>query len=191
MESLTGRQRRVLSAILAHERRHGVPPTYRELGRTLRIASPNGVRRHLQALERKGYLRLRATARGVSVAAEATGLPILGRIAAGRPLEALENYEGTVDFGGWPDAFALRVAGDSMEGAGIHDGDLVVVRPAPEVENGRIAAVAIGDEATVKTVRRERDGLRLIPANPKYQEEVVGGEDVRILGRVVGLVRTF
>ena len=188
---MTERQRRVLSAILAHERRNGVPPTYRELGRALRIASPNGVRRHLQALERKGYLRLRATARGISVAAEATGLPILGRIAAGRPLEALENYEGTVDFGKWPETFALRVAGDSMVDAGIQNGDLVVVHPGPNVEDGRIAAVAVGDDATVKRIRRERGGLRLIPANPNYSEEVVSGEDVRVLGRVVGLVRTF
>ena len=78
-----------------------------------------------------------------------------------------------------------------MMDAGIQDGDLVVVHPGPHVDDGRIAAVAVGDDATVKRIRREREGLRLIPANPKYSEEVVSGEDVRVLGRVVGLVRTF
>ena len=78
-----------------------------------------------------------------------------------------------------------------MVDAGIQDGDLVVVHPGSNVEDGRIAAVAVGDDATVKRIRREREGLRLIPANPNYSEEVVSGEDVRILGRVVGLVRTF
>lgn len=191
MESLTGRQKKVLSAVLTLSRRQGIPPTYRELGRALGIASTNGVRRHLEALQRKGYLRIRPTARGLAIAAEATGLPILGRIAAGRPIEALENFEGTLDFGGYPETFVVRVVGDSMAEAGIQDGDLAVVRAGGRVENGQIAAVAIGEEATVKYVHLEKDGLRLVPANPRYQEAVVSGPDVRILGRVISIVRRF
>lgn len=191
MDPLTERQRRVLSVALAHARRNGAPPTYRELGRALGIASPNGVRRHLLALERKGYLRLRSTARGLALGAELTGLPILGRIAAGRPIEALENFEGTVSFGTYPEAFAVRVVGDSMEGAGLHNGDLAIIRAGSRVENGQIAAVAVGDEATLKRVYFERRGLRLVSANPKYPPRTVRGEEVRILGRLAGLVRTF
>ncbi len=190
METLTRRQERVLSAVLSLTRRHGLPPTYRELGRALGIASTNGVRRHLEALQRKGYLRMRPTARGLAVAAEATGVPILGRIAAGRPIEALENFEGTIDFGAYPETFAVRVVGDSMIEAGIQDGDLAIVR-AGRAENGQIAAVAVEGEATVKRVFAGPDGLRLVPANPQYRETVVTGEDVRILGRVVGIVRKF
>lgn len=191
MEPLTKRQDRVLSTVLALSRRHGVPPTYRELGRALGIASTQGVRRHLEALARKGYLRMRPTARGLAVAAEARGLPILGRIAAGRPIEALENFEGTIDLGAYPETFAVRVVGDSMQDAGIQDGDLAIVRAGPRVENGQIAAVAVEGEATVKRIYVEPQGLRLVPANPKYKETVVAGEDVRILGRVVGIVRKF
>jgi len=191
MEPLTNRQEKVLSTVLALSRRHGLPPTYRELGRALGIASTNGVRRHLEALQRKGYLRMRATARGLAVAEEAKGVPVLGRIAAGRPIEALENFEGTVDVGTYPDTFAVRVVGDSMEGAGILDGDLALIRAATRVENGQIAAVAVEGEATVKRIYVEPDGLRLVPENPKYREAVVTGEDVRILGRVVGIVRKF
>jgi repressor LexA len=191
VEPLTKRQEKVLSTVLALTRRHGLPPTYRELGRALGIASTHGVRRHLEALQRKGYLRIRATARGLALADEARGIPVLGRIAAGRPIEALENYEGTVDFGAYPDTFAVRIVGDSMIDAGINDGDLALVRAGARVENGQIAAVAVEGEATVKRVYAEPHGLRLVPENPKHQETVVTGEDVRILGRVVGIVRRF
>ncbi len=191
MDSLTPRQERVLSTVLSLSRRHGVPPTYRELGRALGIASTQGVRRHLEALARKGYLRMRPTARGLVVAKEASGIPIVGRIAAGRPIEALENFEGTIDFGTYPDTFAVRVVGESMIEAGIQEGDLAIVRATERVENGKIAAVAVDGEATVKRVHVTPEGLRLVPANPKYKEAVVTGEDVRILGEVVGIVRKF
>lgn len=199
MEPLSPRQRRCLEAVLAHRRRTGLPPTYRELGRALGIASTNGVRRHLEALERKGYVRMRATARGLELTAEvegAAGIPILGRIAAGRPVEALENFEGAVDmgalYGAYPEVFAVRVVGDSMMGAGIRDGDLAIVRAAPKVENGAVAAVAIDGEATVKRFYAERGAVTLVAANPRYAPRIVRedeGREVRVLGRVVGLVR--
>lgn len=200
MDPLTDRQRRVLEAVVDHHRRHGRMPTYRELGRALRIASTQGVRRHLEALERKGYLSMRRSARGIELAEPvraSLGIPLLGRIAAGRPIEALENYEGSLDlgaeFGSHPDCFALRVKGDSMTGAGILDGDVAIVRSAPSVRHGEIAAVAVDHEATVKRVEVTRDALRLVPANPAYRALEIreGGPDVRILGRVVGIVRRF
>jgi repressor LexA len=199
MEPLSPRQRRCLEAVLAHRRRTGLPPTYRELGRALGIASTNGVRRHLEALERKGYVRMRRSARGLQLSAEvegAAGIPILGRIAAGRPIEALENFEGAVDvgslYGAYPDVFAVRVVGDSMTGAGIADGDLAIVRAAPKVDNGAVAAVAIDGEATVKRFYAERGAVTLVAANPRYAPRIIRedeGREVRVLGRVVGLVR--
>lgn len=199
MGPLSPRQRRCLEAVLAHRRRTGLPPTYRELGRLLRIASTNGVRGHLKALERKGYLRLGRGARGLELAEEiqgAAGIPILGRIAAGRPIEALENFEGAVDVGAlyglYPEVFAVRVVGDSMAGAGITDGDLAIVRAAPKVENGAVAAVAVDGEATVKRFYAERGAVTLVAANPKFAPRIIReeeGREVRVLGRVVGLVR--
>ncbi len=199
MQPLSPRQRRCLEAVLAHRRRTGLPPTYRELGRALGIASTNGVRRHLEALERKGYLRMRRAARGLELAKEvaaAEGIPILGRIAAGLPIEALQNFEGVVDvaalYGRYPEIFAVRVVGDSMIGAGIREGDLAIVRAAAQVENGAIAAVAIDGEATVKRFYGECGAVTLVAANPRYAPRIIRedeGREVRVLGRVVGLVR--
>ncbi|MBI4564952.1 MAG: transcriptional repressor LexA [Planctomycetes bacterium] len=198
MEALTRRQRKCLEAVLECLRRTGRAPTYRELGRMLKIASTQGVRRHLEALARKGYLVMKATARGIELSEEvrgAVGIPILGRIAAGRPIEALENFEGAVDvvsmYGSYPEVFAVRVVGDSMIDAGLQEGDLAVVRAAPRVENGAIAAVAIDGEATVKRFHAEVGAVTLAPANPRYAPRIVrdGEAEVRVLGRVIGIVR--
>ncbi len=200
MEPLTTRQERVLRCVLALSQRHGRMPTYRELGASLSIASPNGVRRHLLALERKGYLSTHRAARGIELASEvqaSLGIPLIGRIAAGRPLQALENFEGRLDlgqeFGAHPDCFALRVKGDSMVDAGILDGDIAIIQSSPRVRHGEIAAVAIDNEATVKRVELEPGLMRLIPANAAYRPlEIREGEhDVRVLGAVVGIVRKF
>jgi len=200
MEPLTRRQKAVFDAVAAHLRKAGMAPTYRELGRALRIASTQAVRDHLSALERKGWLRMRPTARGIELSAEAkgaAGIPILGRIAAGLPIEALENFEGAVDvgalYGNYPDVFAVRVVGDSMIGAGILDGDLAIVRGAPRVENGTIAAVAIDGEVTLKRFHLELGAVTLVPANPRYAPRILreGDGEVRVLGRLVGIVRTL
>jgi repressor LexA len=198
MEPLTSRQERVLRCVTDLHGRHGRMPTYREIGAALRIASTQGVRRHLEALESKGYLSMSRFARGLRLAPEveaSLGIPLIGRISAGRPIEALENFEGRLDlgqeFGAHPDCFALRVKGDSMVGAGIQDGDAVIVQAGPRVRNGEIAAVAVDNEATVKHVELEPGLIRLVPANPAYSPlEIREGErEVRVLGRVVGIVR--
>jgi repressor LexA len=159
------------------------------------------------ALERKGVLeRSRGRIELLGEYRPERGIPILGRVAAGSPILAVENVEEHVDlareFGcgagggagtgaGDDDLFLLRVRGDSMTGAGIHDGDLVLVRSQPAVEDGEIAAVVIGEEATVKRVRLGRGGLRLEPANPRYAPATVDPEDeVRIAGKVLMAVRT-
>ncbi len=200
MEPLTARQQKVLQCIVDHRKRHGRIPTYREIGRALRIASTNGVRRHLEALQKKGYLTMSRSARGLELAGPvqaSLSIPLLGRIAAGRPIEALENFEGMLDlgeaFGGHPDCFALRVQGDSMTGSGILNGDIVIIHAAPRVRHGEIAAVAVDGEATVKRVEMSPGLIRLVPANPAYQALEIreGEQDVRVLGRVVGIVRNL
>jgi repressor LexA len=197
MEPLTTRQERVLRCVLDLHQRHGRMPTYREVGATLHISSPNGVRQHLLALERKGYLSTHRAARGIELSSEvqaSLGIPLLGRIAAGRPLQALENFEGRLDlgqeFGAHPDCFALLVKGDSMIDAGILDGDKVIVQASPHVRHGEIAAVAIDNEATVKRIEFLPGLMRLVPANAAHQPlELREGHDVRVLGRVIGIVR--
>jgi repressor LexA len=198
MEPLTSRQERVLKCVTDLQGRHGRMPTYREIGAALRIASTQGVRRHLEALESKGYLSMSRSARGLRLAPEveaSLGIPLIGRISAGRPIEALENFEGRLDlgqeFGSHPECFALRVKGESMIGAGIEDGDVVIVQAGARVANGQIAAVAVDSEATVKRVELEPGLVRLVPANPAFRPlEIREGErEVRVLGRVVGIVR--
>lgn len=198
MDLLTKRQKQCLDAIVQHQERTGMAPTYRELGRKLGIDSTQAVSDHLAALERKGYLKIRSTARGIELSKEVRatqGIPILGRIAAGTPIETLENYEGQVDivamYGSYPDVFAVRIAGDSMTDAGILDGDLAIIRAASRVENGTIAAVAIDNEATIKKFHREHGAVTLIPANKKYAPRIYheGSGEIRLLGRVIGVIR--
>ncbi len=173
------------------------------------MKSLRGVTIHLDALARKGYIERSRLARGIRLLpaagrgpAKVTPVPILlpvvGRIAAGQPLLAEEQIEDrlTVD-PRWvpgPGCFAVRVHGESMTGAGIADGDYVVIRPQAEAENGQIVAVLIEGEATVKRFYRLRGGrIRLQPENPAMEPIFVHPRDrsVRVLGRVVGLFRKF
>jgi repressor LexA len=206
VKDLTDRQREVLSFIKSFSERHGVPPTVREIGDRFRFTA-RAAFDHLRALERKGMLRRRASARRVSrtlvpldreparrLPAE---IPILGRIAAGLPRLAAELPEGGIPVSPeWfglkgKDTFALRVQGDSMIDAHIMDGDWVVVRRQDSAHPGEIVAAMVGDEATVK--RLDRDGARIVlrPAHPTMRPIVVepGASEVRVLGKVVGVVR--
>ena len=216
MEGLTQRQGEVYRAVVDWIEANGQPPTVRELAGVLSVG-PRAVFDHLQALIRKGYLRSKpGLSRGLEVVGERGGmavssraLPIIGRVAAGVPLLAEENWEGalSLDRSLLPpaDCFLLRVTGDSMTGAHILDGDLVVVRPTETAEEGQIVVALLGEEATVKRFSRRGKVPTLLPENPAYQPIVLdgtGGEDgrtggevrrtggeVRIIGRVVGLIR--
>lgn len=198
----TDRQRQVLEFIVDAVERHGAPPTVREIADRFGYASPGSVQRHLDALEKKGYLwRREGLARGIELDKEKVrrllgidrGIPLLGRVAAGRPIVAEENIEEVLQMDGlFPSdrgLFALRVEGESMIDAGILANDIVVVRPQPTAEDGDVVAALVEDEGTVKRLRI-RDGRPVLePANPNYQPIV--SEDVRIVGVVVGLVRRF
>jgi repressor LexA len=205
MHELTRRQREILGFIRQFTQRHGVPPTVREIGARFRV-TPRAAFDHLRALERKGALRRRSTAgrtsRALTLADRAPAMaevPVLGRIAAGQPLLAEENREGSLLVGTeWlaargAEVFALRVRGDSMIDAHIVEGDLALVRRQDSAEHGDIVVALLGDEATVKRLWRQGDALFLKPEHPTLAPIPVGpGQGgFKILGKVVGLVRGF
>ncbi|MEM9190551.1 MAG: transcriptional repressor LexA [Myxococcota bacterium] len=221
MHKLTDRQKAVLSFITVSIDERGYPPTLREIGNHLGIRSTNGVNDHLRALERKGYLTredmksrtLRPTpaayqefggetplGRRSSPAndvADMVDIPILGRVAAGALTEAIEHPEDTVRIdrmllGSGRDVFGLRVSGDSMIEAGIHDGDYVFVRKQLTANRGEIIVALVGEEATCKSYYPEREHVRLQPANASMAPILIPKNDWRstqILGVVVGVYR--
>jgi len=200
---ITKRQKQVLDFIRQEIRDKGVPPSVREICSHFGLRSPAGVHRILKALERKGYL---ASARGKKRSwrlAEGVpagrGIPVLGRIAAGLPIEAQQEQaeELPVDctLFGSEGCFGLYVRGDSMEGLHIADGDIAIIRPCGDVEQGEVAAVMVEDvlpEATLKVVKKGEGRIELHAANPLYEPLVFRGKEagrVRILGRLAGIIR--
>jgi repressor LexA len=197
---LTARQKQLYDFISTSIMERGVPPTIREMGKRLSISSTNGVRSILNALIKKGYIRKTPLlSRGIELAAgmmsSAQNLPLVGAVPAGAPILAQENIEGSiaVDTSFLPsgEVFTLRVIGDSMTGAGIADGDFVVVRKQSTAEPGDIVVAVIGDEATVKRFYPEAECVRLEPENEAYGPIVVerGTPGFYVAGKVVGLLR--
>lgn len=217
MQKLTERQQAVLEFIEGSINHRGYPPTLREIGNHLGIKSTNGVNDHLRALERKGYLtredmksrtlRLTQSLGDDSPPANGNGhttselveVPIVGRVAAGNLAEAIEDPEDTVHvdrmlIGTNREVFGLRISGESMIEAGIHDGDYVFVRKQLEAKRGDIVIALVGDEATCKYFEPEQDHIRLQPANARMAPILIPRQDWRstqILGVVVGLYRTL
>ena len=199
-KDLTARQREVYNYIRHTVTTNGIPPTIREIGAKFGMSSTNAVRDVLNAIERKGYIkRHEGISRGIEltvpVAGNYTTVPLVGRIAAGLPITANENIEGTfaVDKSFVPgdDVFSLRVQGDSMIGVGIYDGDFVLVRKQSSASRGDIVVAIIGDEATVKKFYPERRRVRLEPENPDYGPIIVEKDSpgFYIAGKVIGLLR--
>jgi repressor LexA len=201
LPALTFRQRAIYDFLLKTIREKGFAPSIHEIGRQFKIASTNGVSDHLKALEKKGYIR-RVGKRAIEVV-NALGkaaitptreVPVLGKIAAGKPLLSEENFEDTIaipDDIGSGKRFALRVKGDSMIGAGILEGDRVIVKQQGSAENGAIVCAVIEGEATLKRFF-EKDGVVTLKAeNEKYPPITVSEGEFRIVGRVVGLLRKF
>jgi repressor LexA len=198
MEELTPRQSQVLAFITGFIDTHGYPPTLREIGHHLEVNGTLGVMRHLEALEKKGYLTKSAgSSRGIMLTGRSSSvsLPIVGVVRAGLPQPAMEDIEGyfAIDSsqlrsGG---AFFLRVKGDSMIGASILEGDLALVRPQSTAENRDLVVAMIDGEATLKRFFKERGRIRLEAANPNYDDIVVraGKGEVTIVGKVVGIYR--
>jgi repressor LexA len=202
-EPLTEKQQLVFDFIRSSITERGYPPTLREIGEHFRIRSTNGVNDHLKALERKGYLQreeLKSRAlRPVGSSGEAIEVPIVGRVAAGRPILAVENVEDTVKVDKFflgstsgREVFALRVKGDSMIEDGIYDGDFIFVKKQLQANKGDIVVALIEEEATVKRYYPEGEVIRFQPANARMQPILVRKRDfknVNLIGVVVGVYR--
>ncbi len=199
---LTDRQREILDFIRAEIHRRGFPPSVREIGEAVGLSSSSTVHAHLAALEEKGFIRRDPSKpRALEVLdfrdndlavdyGQVSAVPLVGQVAAGQPILAAENIEGTMalptEMAG-ESTFILRVRGDSMIEAGILDGDYVVVRQQNTATNGDIVVALLDDEATVKRFFKESDHVRLQPENSAM--EPIRTRDVRILGKVVALFR--
>lgn len=174
--------------------RNGYPPSIREICRGVGIASTKAVKYHIDALVNSGQVRRRnRCARALEMPNPPFALPLLGRIAAGQPILAVENVEEQVNLSRFRGCFMLRVKGDSMVGAGIHDADLVIVQPQESARTGDIAVAMIDNEATVKRFVRDGNSVRLEPENPKYKPIPITADtgDFKLVGRVVGLLRDY
>jgi repressor LexA len=203
---LTKRQQEIFDFIKRYSAKYGYPPTVRDIGKAVGLASSSTVHAHLANLEKIGLLRRdpskpraielldRATSRaaeGVRSIVGPSGLPLVGQVAAGQPVLAEENIEDYVDVpdvaGGGDGEYLLRVRGDSMKDAGILEGDFVVVRPQDAATDGDVVVALVGEEATVKRFYKEADHIRLQPENQAM--EPIRSKEVKVLGRVVGLLR--
>ncbi len=197
MKGLTARQEQVLAYIREYLHDNGYPPTVREICGALELSSPSTVHAHLANLERHGLIRRDPTKpRALDLVGEprpSPPLPLVGRVAAGRPILAEENVEDHIDVPAFlrhdDGDFVLTVRGDSMIDAGIHSGDYIVVHPQPAAENGEVVVALVGDEATTKRFFREGREVRLQPENDNHEPIVLPAEQVKVVGRVVGVLR--
>lgn len=208
---LTHRQKEILEFVQNYIEFNGYPPTYREIGKHFGIASTFGVKRHLDALLKKGYLNMESNASRTlsltelanenstrkNVSPDILEIPVVGRVAAGQPILAEQNIEGTLAiqasmFRGAHDAFGLKVRGDSMIDAGIFEGDVVIVNPQRDANNGEIVVAMLENEATLKRYQKMNDVVLLIPENKNYQPiKVNNKEDFSIIGKVLGVFRWY
>ena len=209
-QRISKRQKQIYDFICSEVKEKGYPPSVREIAQAVGLRSPSTVHVHLQVLEDKGYIRRNLSkSRALEVVhaddIQETGddrpsdsrqlvtLPLLGRVAAGAPILAEGNVEEYMTLPrcllGDDASFVLKVKGDSMIGAGIFNGDFVVVKQQADAVNGEIVVAQLGEEATVKTFYREKETVRLQPENPTMQP--IYTRNPRILGRVVALIRTM
>jgi repressor LexA len=202
-KDLTKRQQEIFDFIKKYSAKYGYPPTVRDIGKAVGLASSSTVHAHLANLEKVGLLRrdpskpraielLDRAADAVKSVVRPAGLPLVGHVAAGQPILAEENIEDYVTVpevaGGEEGEYVLRVRGESMRNAGILEGDYVVVRPQETAKDGEIIVALVGEEATVKRFFKEADHVRLQPENETM--EPIRSREVRVLGRVVGVFRS-
>ena len=201
-KDLTKRQQEIFEFIKRYSASYGYPPTVRDIGKAVGLASSSTVHAHLANLEKVGLLRrdpskpraielLDRAADAMKAVVRPPGLPLVGQVAAGQPILAEENIEDYVSVptiaGGGDGEYVLRIRGDSMKNAGILEGDYVVVRPQDTAGDGEIVVALVGEEATVKRFFKESDHIRLQPENETM--DPIRVRDVQVLGRVVGVCR--
>ena len=219
---LTGKQHQLLSYLIDYQAEKDITPSFDEMRAAIGLASKSGIHRLVSALEERGYIRklpnraraieiLRHPGNGPEAYKASTNvimadftpansaivqLPLLGRIAAGTPIEALSDPSSYMDVPAGlvtsGEHFALEIVGDSMVEAGIHDGDMVIIRRSDTASSGEIVVALIEDsEATLKTFRREAGRVALEPANSAYETRYFSTDKVRIQGRLTGLIRRY
>ena len=182
----------ILEFVNAFVQENGFAPSVREIGAAVGLRSTASVSYHLQQLQEKGLLQspgAKGRKRAIVTAQRPGQIPVVGVVTAGLPILALENQEGTIAWEGDPSCFALRVKGDSMINAAILDGDMVVVRPQQNADDGQIVVARIGDEATVKRLRRRNGEIWLMPENDAYSP--IDGSEAEILGKVTAVIRQY
>jgi repressor LexA len=197
MKELTQKQKRVFEFLVEFIKTKGYPPTVREIGGYFGFLW-TAARGHLRALERKGLIRLNPMkSRGIEITGTRhTGgfmVPVAGKVRAGRPILAQEDIEThlLIDPSLFParDAFGLRITGDSMVEAGIREGDYVIVKPQDSITSGEIGVVLMGDESTVKRIYLKKGEITLKPENRDMEPETYKPHEIRIIGKVIGVVR--
>jgi repressor LexA len=198
VRNLTKRQQEILSFILRSIAGEGRFPSYREIGAHFGLTSPATVSQHLEALASKGVLKRHGRYYAPSDSLRFDrGVPVVGRVAAGSPITAVENIEDHISWDriGGEGTFAVRVVGDSMIDEGIHEGDLAIVQPCEEVDSGELIVAYVGEEqeATVKRYHRHRAGIELRPANSSYNPTHFTLKDphLRVGGKVVAILRRY
>ena len=192
MARTSDKREQILNFLTRFVNEHGYAPTVREICAAVGLQSTATVHYHLNALRDEGLIgmdEMKKRAISLPDARRADRIPLVGVVTAGVPILATENIEGYLPWDGEPGCFALRVRGDSMIGAGILDGDQVVVRPQPDAENGEIVVALLEDSATVKRLKKNGREIWLMPENPNY--DPIPGNDARILGRVKALYREY
>ena len=192
MARTSDKSEKILEFVRQFSQENGFPPSIREIGAAVGLKSTASVSYHLQQLQDKGLLQSPGEKgrKRVTVTSQRSGsIPVVGVVTAGLPILAVENQESLMPWDGDPDCFALRVRGDSMIGAGILDGDKVVIRPQQIAEDGQIVVARIGDEATVKRLSRRNGQVWLLPENDAYAP--IDGSEAELIGLVKAVVRDY
>ena len=192
MARTSNKREQILNFLTQFMNEHGYAPTVREICNAVGLQSTATVHYHLNALRDAGLIEMdEMKKRAISLpdAQRADRIPVVGVVTAGVPILATENIEGYIPWDGGSGCFVLRVRGDSMIGAGILDGDKVVVRPQPDAVNGQIVVALLDDSATVKRLKKTGRDVWLMPENPSY--EPIPGNEAKILGRVKALIREY
>ncbi|MFC2048830.1 transcriptional repressor LexA [Elusimicrobiota bacterium] len=193
-KKMSNKQHDILDFISSKINMDGIPPTLREICSYFGFSSLASPRYHLKVLSERGYLRLRDhTSRGIELVNNISRIPILGEISAGLPVDAIENIDGYLDlintFGRKKPLFCLKIKGDSMEGAGIMEDDMVIVRKQSSVEIGQLVAAMIDGEALVKRLKVKEGRYVLHAENPEYPD--ISAEGASVIGKIVGIVRNY
>lgn len=192
MPRTSNKAQEILAFVEQFVQENGFAPSVREIGTAVGLSSTSSVSYHLQQLQEKGLLQApgaKGRKRAIVTAQRPGQIPVVGVVTAGVPILAVENREGSVCWDGDPNCFALRVRGDSMIGAGILSGDMVVVRPQQTADDGQIVVARIGDEATVKRLRCKKGQVWLMPENDAYAP--IDGSEAELIGLVKAVIRMY